>query len=123
MSVKFGLTQVIGQAELYPLLIAKLTWREKIKGKRVMFFVDNESARLAMVKAYSPVIPSLKIIMESMHFDYEENCSSWYARVPTSSNIGDAPSRMVVSELLKFLKAKVVSPIFPEGVRPDRVLE
>ena len=115
--------QVIGQAELYPIYISKLTWANLLKGKRVLYFVDNESARLALVKAYSPVILSLEIIVRCQMFDYEMETNSWYARVPTASNIGDAPSRMTVSEELKKLGARVVAPKFPEGVRPDKVLE
>ena len=46
-------SQIIGKAELYPLLVARLTWAHRLRGQRVMFFVDNESARLAAIKAYS----------------------------------------------------------------------
>jgi len=52
---KNGQSQVIGQAELFPVLVARWTWQEDIAGKRVIYFVDNESARLALVKCYSPV--------------------------------------------------------------------
>ena len=47
---KVGQKQVIGQAELFPVLIARLTWQHRITGKRVYYFIDNESARLALVK-------------------------------------------------------------------------
>ena len=43
--------QVIGQAELFPLLVARLTWKDIIAGRRCMYFLDNESARIAMVRA------------------------------------------------------------------------
>eukprot|EP00973_Karenia_brevis_P040752 5640106-Karenia_brevis.AAC.1 len=46
--------QVIGQAELFPLLIARLTWAKYLKGSRVIYFLDNEAARLGAIKAYSP---------------------------------------------------------------------
>ena len=63
-------SQIIGQAELYRLLVARLTWASRLKGQRVMFFVDNESARLAAIKAYSPVLASTKILAEMSRFDY-----------------------------------------------------
>lgn len=115
--------QVIGQAELVPLLIARLTWAERIRSKRVLYFVDNESARLAMVKAYSPVLASLDIILRCHHLDAELVAQSWYARVPTHSNIADAPSRMLLSAELKSLGAKVVSPVCPSVVQVQRQLE
>ena len=115
-------SQVIGQAELYPLLIARLTWSESLAGRKVLYFVDNESARLAMVKAYSPVLASLKLICQALAWDYSNESSAWFARVPTASNIADAPSRMVLSKLLREMGAEVVPPVFPDGFAPDSVL-
>ena len=40
--------------------------------------IDNEAARLGLVKSYSPVLPSLKMIMASAVWDYEHDCKSWY---------------------------------------------
>ena len=114
--------QVIGQAELFPFLVARLTWAERIKGKRVLYFVDNESARIGMIRAYSPILPSLKIIMQCVSLDFELNSAPWYARVPTASNPGDLPSRMVYGGASKFLGAKIVAPVLPEGTGTKRVL-
>ena len=55
---KLDQTQVIGQAELYPVLLAKLTWAKHLKNRRAIYFIDNEAARLGLVKAYSPFLPS-----------------------------------------------------------------
>ena len=68
--------QVIGQAELFPVLVAKLTWSKLLSGKRVMYFIDNEAARLGLVKAYSPVLPSLNIIMACLKWSYENQSDS-----------------------------------------------
>eukprot|EP00973_Karenia_brevis_P033900 4677737-Karenia_brevis.AAC.1 len=40
--------QVIGQAELFPVLVAKLNWEKYLKGRRALFFLDNEAARLGL---------------------------------------------------------------------------
>ena len=114
--------QVIGQAEIFPVLVAKLTWGEKLKGRRVIFFLDNESAKIALIRAYSPVLASLKLVMESSAWDFHNNCSAWYARVPTCCNIADEPSRMVIGEFLLKLGVKVVRPSLPHGFQPARWL-
>ena len=106
-------TQVIGQAELFPLLVARLTWPDILAGRRCMYFLDNESARIAMVKAYSPVLCSLSIVMSCLKWDYDSDSVGWNARVPTASNPGDAPSRMLLPVLSR--RAEVVAPIFPDG--------
>ena len=105
--------QVIGQAELYPVLVAKLTWRRYLEGNRVIHFIDNEAARLGLVKAYSPVLPSLNIIMDALSWDYRHECESWFARVPSKSNVSDGPSRLDFSEILDNLKGVKVAPVLP----------
>jgi hypothetical protein len=114
--------QVIGQAELFPVLVAKLTWRSLLAGRRAIYFLDNDSARLALVKAYSPVLPSIRIVMSCLDWDFRSNSDSWYARVPTAANISDGPSRMDPSALLARFPARVMPPVFPEGIPRGKVL-
>ena len=97
--------QVIGQAELYPVILAKKTWKERLHGRSVIFFLDNEAARLGLVKAYSPVLASLKLISESVQLDVAIACRPWYARVPTVANISDGPSRLDPSEVKRLYGA------------------
>ena len=108
---KLDQTQVIGQAELFPLLIARLTWKKYISNRRMICFIDNDSARLGLIKAYSPVLPSLDIISRCLGWDHANNCSSWLTRVPSDSNIADAPSRMDPRYLVDRHGARIVKPI------------
>ena len=85
---------MIGQAELFPVLVAKRTWAKDLCGRRVIYFIDNEAACPGLVKAYSLVLPSLGIIMDCLTWDYANNSDSWYARVPSESNVSDGPSRL-----------------------------
>ena len=116
LATKTGQTQVIGQAELLPILVAKTIWENHIKNKKVMYFVDNDSARLAMIKGYSPVITSLRIIMACSYRDAMCRTVSWYARVPTKSNIADEPSRMRKVDLMK-MGAKIVKPYLKDDLQ------
>lgn len=115
--------QVIGQAEIFPILVAKLTWAEYFKGGRVICFVDNESAKIALIRAYSPVLASLKLALHCSAWDFQNECSSWYARVPTICNIADSPSRMEISAALRALGVIVVEPILPSGMVPAEILK
>jgi hypothetical protein len=116
LATKVGQAQVIGQAELLPILVAKTIWEEFIKNRKVIYFIDNDSARLAMVKGYIPVLASLKIIMTSACLDAKNRSSPWYARGPTKSNIADEPSRMKLATLTK-LNAVVVKPYIEDGLK------
>ena len=113
--------QIIGQAELFPLLVARLTWKEMLSSKKVIYFVDNESARLSMIKAYSPVLPSLHIVIQCLEWDYKHESVAWYARGPSASKPGDAPSRLCFPSC--GVDVKVVAPIFPPGHSPDSFLK
>ena len=73
-----------------------------------------------MVRAYSPVLCSLHIVMACLRWDYENECVGWYARVPTASNLGDAPSRMEKPNPASGVR--VVTPVFPDGHVPDVVM-
>ena len=119
---KEGQQQVIGQAEIYPVLVARLTWANDLSNERVIWFLDNESARLGLIKAYSPVLPSLEIICKALAWDYKHKSDGWHARVPTASNPGDDPSRMVSTNLVREYGARAVKPVFPVGDRASRVL-
>ena len=120
---KVGQSQIIGQAEIYPAWVAKLTFADKLAGRRAIFFIDNESAKIALIRAYSPVVASLRLVMQCAAWDYENQCGAWYARVPTCCNPADSPSRMEVSELMIRLGVELVKPILPFGRQPARYLK
>jgi hypothetical protein len=95
-------TQVIGQAELFPVWLAKLMWPERFAGRYNITFIDNDSARYGLIRGYSPVMASARLINESWLEDARLSATSWFARVPTASNIADSPSRLDFSELERF---------------------
>ena len=86
--------QLIGQAELLPVLLAKTTWRDSFVNRPCLTFIDNESARYSLMRGYSPVLDSSRIISESWTLDAELGSASWFARVPTCCNVADDPSRL-----------------------------
>ena len=49
-----GDDQCIGQAEILPVLWTRLTWGHVLKGRGVVWYVDNESAKFALISMLSP---------------------------------------------------------------------
>jgi len=96
-----GKKQPVGQAEIWPVLAAKRTWRNLLAHARVLWFLDNESAREALVKSYSPVDASREILWMVAKEEAVTPTLSWFARVPTLSNPADDPSRLEFGPLLK----------------------
>ena len=44
---------VINQAELFPCLVARLTWASTLAGRRNLSFIDNDGARDALIRGFS----------------------------------------------------------------------
>ena len=114
-----GKRQVICQAELFPIWIAKVTWRAILSGRPILWFSDNEAARAGMVKSYPPLLDSMHIIRLCAFEDVAAQSVNWYARVPSKSNISDAASRLDFScyQYLGFTSDASVFPrLFRSGV-------
>jgi hypothetical protein len=89
-----GKVQTIGQAEILPAVLARVIWREQLQHRRILFFLDNDAARAALVRCAS-LSKSSRILVN--YFAAVENVDQawvWFARVPTSSNPADGPSRL-----------------------------
>ena len=86
--------QVIGQAELAPTLLAAHIWAKRLRGRFVVWWLDQDAARQALIKGYSPVYESASIVDEVALKLSWLSCYAWYARVPSPSNPADAASRL-----------------------------
>ena len=74
--------------------------------RQVLWFCDNEAARSAMIRSYSPLLDSMQLIRLCAAEDVAAQSTNWYARVPSKSNLSDAASRLDFScyALLGFTK-------------------
>ena len=110
-----GQQQFIGQAEILPTVVAKETWKEKLKGRLCIFYIDNESARYGLIKGTSPAKASQELLLENARLDSALGCRCFYGRVPTCCNIADAPSRLDDFELRVVWNSKPVVPRYQGG--------
>jgi hypothetical protein len=53
-----GIRQVIGQAEILPVLVSKVTWKAKLENRKCLCFIDNDSAMEALIRGFSPSLAS-----------------------------------------------------------------
>ena len=100
--------QVISQAELYPIVIAKNHWKHLFMNRRVLIFVDNEAARHGLIKMSSPSDASHKLIQMYYSIEAEFPSYTWMARVPSTSNPADWPSRGLSQKLIESFGCQVV---------------
>ena len=109
--------QLIGQAELLPAISAKAHWKKMLEGRKVIHFVDNESAREALVKGRSPSAASNLLLEEFWALEAELGSMTWFERVPSPSNCSDAPSRLEALVMRSVRVVKEHPPSIPEDVR------
>ena len=103
--------QVVGQAELFPCWAAKVLWEDRLRGRPVVHFIDNESAKFALIKGTTGERTSAWIVQQYWKKEVELETFTWLERVPSVSNCADGPSRSAV-RAVEFLKGGVpVKPI------------
>ena len=86
--------QVIGQAELLPVVVAKLIWGPLLVDAALVTYVDNDAARFGLVAGASACASSAELIGASARLDARGGIAQWVARVPSAANIADGPSRL-----------------------------
>ena len=98
--------QVITQIELWPVVASLFMLSKLFEHRRVIFFIDNDAARESLIRAFSPSIASLSLIMIFYKQATELSIIPWFARVPSSSNPADLPSRGQALEACERFQAK-----------------
>ena len=83
----------IHQLELLPVLIASMIWKDRLRGRALLSFLDNEGAKAALVSGYSTNETSAAIVNRVGDEFAALVARTWFDRVPSASNPSDAPSR------------------------------
>jgi len=89
-----GREQVIGQAEIAPMVLAALIWREALQFRQTLVVVDNDSTKDAAVRGYSPSLSSAFLVAALWQAFAAAGADPWFDRVPGPSNLADGPSRL-----------------------------
>ena len=75
------------------MLCAYTSFGERLKGRRVVHFVDNTSALAASVRGYAGPVDSRRIV-HALHATLQaQRVSVWFDYVRSKANVSDAPSR------------------------------
>eukprot|EP00439_Symbiodinium_sp_Y106_P043331 s6497_g5.t1 len=88
----------IYELELLPVLIAMHVWGAACSAQQVVYFLDNEPARIGMIKGSGGTAIADRLISKAAAVECQLGQHAWYARVPSYSNIADDPSAAEFSE-------------------------
>ena len=89
----------IFELELIPVGCAMSLWGPQMRHSQCVVYLDNEAARGALSHAATNTEHGQKIIERFVKEEMLYQIKMWFARVPTSSNLADKPSRLETSEL------------------------
>lgn len=113
---------IIHECEFLAVAIAMEVWKDRIANKQVVCFIDNNAVRDSLISGKASGKVTNKIL-ELVLKNETSNClMTWFARVPSKSNIADDPSRGCFALLNRLGSAKVeinfqqwLDLIVPEG--------
>ena len=99
--------------ELYSVIVARFVWNKYLVGRKAIAFVDNESAKEALVKGSSFNAHFRALLLQLEIAERDMRSWLWFARVPSHSNPSDGPSRgdLSLMEVLGATRDGCVCPV------------
>ena len=89
----------IYELELLPVLVSYRAWGSKMKGAQLVVYLDNDAARHSLIRGTAGTSKGAIILEHILNLEDQLGLKTWYARVPTHSNVADGPSRFACSEV------------------------
>ncbi len=109
-----GKRQLVTEAELYAVVTAVHLWADRIKGARVLLFVDSEPAMYSLIRGTSDIDPCAELVHEYSRTHARVQSFVWFVRIPSKSNPADAPSRLQLNEAASELGASIINAVQPD---------
>eukprot|EP00971_Amphidinium_carterae_P330921 6464215-Amphidinium_carterae.1 len=88
-----GIKHPVACTEMVPVLIARILWSRALCSRKAIWFIDSSAVLDALIKGHSQTPFLAGAIARFIRQDLVEPSLAWFARVPSSSNPADAPSR------------------------------
>lgn len=92
---------IIYELELAATVLATSLWLSELSSGVHVAFGDNDSVRYTLIRGTAVGQVATNLLELHIQNEAHANLCSWYARVPTESNISDFPSRGVKHEFLE----------------------
>ena len=86
MWAKTGKKHLIGQTELYAVVLARKVWASYINNCRCIFFIDHAGVMSACIKGNAKDTSWRTLLLRMEEVDEPAPALVWFTRVPSSSN-------------------------------------
>ena len=84
---------IIFELELFAILCAVIGWKQFITNCAVVVYTDNDAVRDCLISCNTSSSNARPILDPYLKVEFQISFNAWMSRVPTDSNIADAPSR------------------------------
>ena len=91
----------IHELEVVPILLAADLWGKAYEGSQIVYYIDNESSRMAHIRGDGETLRAAQMIRAFVDIESSLQHRVWFGRVPSYSNPADAPSRLDFKEVLQ----------------------
>ena len=85
---------LVFEAEILPYYLALECWSETLRRKHLIVYIDNDGARHSWIKGTADAVFARAMVHQGTLAEAELELASYFARVPTASNLADGPSRL-----------------------------
>ena len=87
-------TQLVFEAEILPYLLSLALWGDRLRGCKLLVFIDNEAARHSWISGHADATFARYMTHAGTLLEASLMVDPFFARAPTFSNLADGPSRM-----------------------------
>ena len=109
---------IIFEAELLAVIVSFFLWQRILKGRPCVVYVDNNGTRDVCISGSARTSPGKELVAKLLMVEDSVGVVSWFARVSSSSNVADGPSRGSCDGV----EAKFLSPLLV-GLAVSKCLE
>ncbi|CAL1139415.1 unnamed protein product [Cladocopium goreaui] len=86
--------QLQKQEEEFKMVVSAWLWGQQMQSSQVCWYLDNEAGRSAYIKGHGATMVAAEMVNDFTNVEMQRQLKSWFARVPSLSNLADSPSRL-----------------------------
>ena len=91
---------LIFECEFFAIFVAMKCWIEHLRNSQVVVCTDNEGVKDSLITCQTSSANATPLLCAIVQLEFDLRWNAWFSRVPTESNISDAPSRGKTQQLL-----------------------
>ena len=103
----------IGQLEILAAVAVYSSCPDLVRDRDVIHWIDNTSAMMALIKGFSSLPDSARLVHAHNLLVHPLRCRVWFEHVVSEANVADMPSRLDFEYLLGTLGSQPVEMVVP----------